>query len=76
MHHDAVTSDSPSSAVRDERERNLVMRCGVFVAFVGLALHQLENDRVMVFLSSAMVITGVLMALPQLVAQAVEKSRT
>lgn len=76
MHHDAVTTTDPSTVVRGPRERTVLIRCGVVVAFVGLALYQLDDNRLMDFLSSAMVFTGALMAFPMAVAQALEESRT
>lgn len=76
VHHDAVTANDPSTAVRGERERTLLIRCGVFIAFVGLALYQMDDNRLSDFLSSAMVFTGALMAFPMAVVQALEKSRT
>lgn len=76
MHHDAVSINDPSTVVRVERERTLLIRCGVVVAFVGLALYQLDDNRVMDFLSSAMVFTGALMAFPMAVVQSLEKYRT
>jgi hypothetical protein len=46
------------------------------VTFVGLALYHFDDHRLTDFLSSTMVFTGVLMALPQLVVQALNNSQT
>lgn len=79
MHHDAVSTDDPTTtAVRGERDRSLWVRFGAFIAFIafiGLAQYQMGDNRVVDFLSSAMVFTGALMAFPVAVVQALEKSR-
>ena len=69
-----MTTHRPTT-VRIERERSVVILSGIVMAFVGLAMHAMSDDRLTDFLSSAMVLTGVLMALPQLVARALTAAR-
>ena len=65
---------STNGRATDERaglQQRVLVVSGLVVAFAGLALYAMADGRVDRFLSSAMVFTGALMVLPQLVAQAV-----
>lgn len=75
VHHVKMTTKARIADDRVERQRRLLVRCGVFVAFVGLALYQLDDDRLTDLLGSALVFTGALMTFPQLVVQALKDSR-
>lgn len=70
-----MTASDTGAVDRAERERRIVVLSGVFMAYVGLALYAMSDERITHFVSSAMVFTGALIAIPQLVAQALKTSR-
>ncbi|MGH3333715.1 MAG: hypothetical protein ACRDPJ_20665 [Nocardioidaceae bacterium] len=66
--------DTPGRATneRPDLQQTVLVVSGLIVAFVGLALYAMAERRIDRFLSSAMVFTGALMVIPQLVARAVQ----
>ena len=62
-----MTTNGKGDVDGAKREGRVIVISGVFMSYVGLALYALSDERLTHFLSSAMVLTGILMAIPQLV---------
>lgn len=67
-------SDARATQSSAVRIRRIVAGCGVVVALSGLAQYEMADDSLVRFLSSAMVVVGVLIAIPQLVALAISST--
>ena len=63
------------SVERPDIQQRVLVISGLIVSLVGLGLYAMAEGRIDRFLSSAMVFTGSLMVIPQLVARAVQAQR-
>lgn len=70
-----MDNDRRPAARRAGLEQRVLVVSGLIVAFGGLALYAMADGRMDRFLGSAMVFTGALMVIPQLVALAVLAQR-
>lgn len=70
-----MDNDRRPAARRAGLEQRVLVVSGLIVAFGGLALYVMADGRMDRFLGSAMVFTGALMVIPQLVALAVLAQR-
>lgn len=67
------TEQRPRDKQLSPREQRLVAACGLIVAYSGLAGFAMTENRFGHFAYSAMVLSGVLMVLPHLIARAVSQ---
>jgi hypothetical protein len=69
----AVPPNEPLPEAPISREARVLVLCGLVVLFVGLFLAVFSDNRISLFLSIAMAVSGVLMALPHMVAAAISR---